>query len=100
MKTIAVIGANKPLEPFYQQILGKYRIIGIAWEEGAICKKYCDVFYPISFSDKERVLEVCKKEKIIFYKFSIRNWYASCCNRILSSSIPVQIFGNSLNDRF
>lgn len=64
MKTIAVIGANKPLEPFYQQILGKYRIIGIAWEEGAICKKYCDVFYPISFSDKERVLEVCKKEKI------------------------------------
>lgn len=64
MKTIAVIGANKPLEPFYQQIHGKYRIIGIAWEEGSICKKYCDVFYPISFTEKERVLEVCKKEKI------------------------------------
>ena len=55
MKTIAVIGANKPLEPYYQQIYGKYRIIGIAWEEGAICKKYCDVFYPISFTEKERV---------------------------------------------
>lgn len=64
MKTIAVIGANKPLEPYYQQIYGKYRIIGIAWEEGAICKKYCDVFYPISFTEKERVLEVCNKEKI------------------------------------
>ena len=64
MKTIAVIGANKPLEPFYQLIHGKYRIIGIAWEEGATCKKFCDVFYPISFTEKERVLEVCKKEKI------------------------------------
>lgn len=65
MKKIAVIGANKPLLPFYRQAkqLGYY-IIGIAWEEGAICKSYCDKFYPVSFTDKERVLEICKSEQI------------------------------------
>ena len=39
-------------------------MIGIAWEEGAVCKKYCEKFYPISFVDKEAVLEVCRKEKV------------------------------------
>lgn len=65
MKKIAVIGANKPLESFYRQAkeLGYY-LIGIAYEEGAICEKYCDKFYPVSFVDKEAVLEVCKMEKI------------------------------------
>ena len=65
MKKLAILGANKPLESFYKQAkkLGYY-LIGIAYEEGAICKKYCDKFYPISFADNEAVLEVCKKEKI------------------------------------
>lgn len=65
MKKLAVIGANAPLIPFYKHAreLDIY-IIGIAWEEGAVCKKYCDKFYPISFADKEAVLEVCIKEKI------------------------------------
>lgn len=64
-KKIAVLGANDPLLPFYKQAkkLG-YEIIGIATEEGAVCKEYCDRFYPISFKDKEKVLEICKKEKI------------------------------------
>lgn len=62
---IAVIGANEPLIPFYRQAkkLG-YEIIGIAWEEGAVCKPYCDRFYPISFAEKEKVLEVCRKESV------------------------------------
>lgn len=65
MKKIAVIGANKPLEPFYKQAksLGYY-IIGIAYEEGAVCKQYCDKFYPISFVEKDKVLEVCRVESI------------------------------------
>ena len=65
MKKLAVIGANKPLECFYRQAkdLGYY-LIGIAYEEGAVCKKYCDKFYPVSFADKEAVLEICKKEQI------------------------------------
>lgn len=62
---IAVLGANEPLIPFYRQAknLG-YTIIGIAIEKGAVCKQYCDKFYPISFAEKEKVLEVCRKEKI------------------------------------
>ena len=62
---IAVIGANEPLIPFYRQAkkLG-YEIIGIAWAEGAVCKSYCDKFYPISFADKEKVLEVCWEEHV------------------------------------
>lgn len=62
---IAVIGANEPLIPFYRQAkaLG-YVIIGIAIEKGAVCKKYCDRFYPISFADKNAVIDVCRKEKV------------------------------------
>lgn len=65
MKKLAVIGVNEPLEPFFKQVkaLGYY-IVGIAYEKGAVCKKYCDRFYPISFTDKDTVLEVCKEEKI------------------------------------
>lgn len=62
---IAVIGANDPMIPFYRQAknLG-YEIIGIAIEKGAICKQYCDKFYPISFADKDDVVEVCRKENV------------------------------------
>ena len=64
-RRIAVLGANAPSIPFYRQAkdLGYY-IIGIAWAEGAVCKKYCDKFYPISFKDKDEVLRVCREEKI------------------------------------
>ena len=62
---LAVIGANKPLIPFYRQAkeLG-CKIYGFAWAEGAVCKDYCEKFYPISFTEKDRILEICKKEKI------------------------------------
>lgn len=65
MKTIAVLGASSTLEPFYRQTknLG-YRIVGIAWPEGAVCLKYCDVFYPVSYADREKVLEICIREKV------------------------------------
>lgn len=65
MKKIAVIGANAPLLPFYKQAYAMgYRLIGIAWEEGAVCKKYCEKFYPVSFVDKEAVLDICRKENV------------------------------------
>lgn len=65
MKKIAVIGANEPMIPFYKQAkaLG-YHIIGIAYEKGAVCQKYCNKFYPISFTEKDKVLEICRAEKI------------------------------------
>lgn len=62
---IAVLGANEPLIPFYRQAheLG-YEIIGIAIEDGAVCQKYCDRFYSVSFADKDKVLRICQKENI------------------------------------
>lgn len=65
MIKLAVIGANAPSIPFYRQAkeLGYY-IIGIAWAEGAVCKQYCDKFYPISFKEKDEVLRVCREEKV------------------------------------
>lgn len=62
---IAVLGADKNLLPFYKQAkaLG-YSLIGIATPEGAVCKRYCDKFYPISFADKEKVVEICKTENV------------------------------------
>lgn len=62
---IAVLGANEPLIPFYRRAkaLG-YEVVGIAIEKGAVCKGYCDRFYPISFADKDDVVEVCRKEKV------------------------------------
>lgn len=62
---IAVLGANEPLIPFYRQAkaLG-YEIIGIATENGAVCKQYCDKFYPVSFADKDKVVEICHNEKV------------------------------------
>ena len=65
MKKIAVIGANEPLLPFYRQAkaLGYY-IVGIAWAQGAVCKEYCDKFYPVSFKEKDEVLRICREEKV------------------------------------
>lgn len=65
MNRIAVIGANEPLLPFYKLAheLGYY-IIGIAWEQGAVCKRYCNKFHPVSFAEKELVLKICQEEKI------------------------------------
>lgn len=65
MNKIAVIGANEPSLPFYRQAkaLGYY-IVGIAWAEGAVCKQYCDKFYPVSFKEKDVVLGICREEEI------------------------------------
>lgn len=62
---IAVLGANEPLIPFYRQAkaLG-YEVIGVAIEKGAVCKPYCDRFYPVSFADKDQVVEICRQEKV------------------------------------
>lgn len=65
MKTIAVLGADKNLLTYYKQAkeLG-YKIIGIATPDGAVCKAYCDKFYPVSFAEKDKVVEICKKEEV------------------------------------
>lgn len=65
MIKLAAIGANAPSIPFYKQAkaLGYY-VIGIAWAEGAVCKQYCDKYYPVSFKEKDEVLRICREEQI------------------------------------
>lgn len=61
---IAVLGANYQYLTFYKQAkaLG-YEIIAFGREEDDhICSILADKFYNISFTEKERILEICKKE--------------------------------------
>lgn len=59
---VAIIGANLPSLSFYKQAkaLG-YEIHSFAWEEGAVCRKYADFFYPISIIEKEQICDICRK---------------------------------------
>ncbi len=65
MKKIAIIGANLPLLPFYEHArkLG-YEIHSFAWDEGAVCKEIAHFFYPISFTEKEKIAHLCMEMKI------------------------------------
>jgi biotin carboxylase len=65
MSKLAIIGASYLQLP----LLLKAQEMGIethcfAWEDGAVCKNIADFFYPISITDKESILEICKKVKI------------------------------------
>lgn len=61
MKKLAIIGANE----FQKKLVLKAREMGIethvfAWEEGAVAKEMSDYFYPISITDKDKILEVLR----------------------------------------
>lgn len=62
---LAIIGASYLQLPLVVKAkqMGLYTIC-FAWAEGAVCKQVCDKFYPISIVEKEKILEICKKEKI------------------------------------
>jgi biotin carboxylase len=65
MKKIAIIGASYLQKPLVEKALemGLYTIC-FAWEEGAVCKDLCHKFYPLSILEKEKILEICKREQI------------------------------------
>ena len=65
MKTIAIIGASYLQRPIVLKAheMG-LRTICFAWEQGAVCKEFCDVFYPISITEKEAILRICQEEQI------------------------------------
>lgn len=63
---IAVLGANYQYLTFYKQAkaLG-YEIISFGREsDDHICSTLADKFYNISFTEKERILEICKQEGV------------------------------------
>lgn len=62
MKKIVIIGANN----FQNKLIVKAKELGFethvfAWQCGDIGEKTADFFYPISITEKEKILEVCKK---------------------------------------
>jgi len=64
-KTIAIIGASYLQRPLVERAkqMG-LRTICFAWAEGAVCKDICDVFYPVSITEKEQILRLCQEEHI------------------------------------
>ena len=62
---IAIIGASTGQLPLCEKAkqMGLTTIC-FAWEDGAVCKDHVDKFYPISIFEKEKILEICKEEKI------------------------------------
>lgn len=65
MRKLAVIGANVISVPFYKRAkeLG-FTVYGFGLEHDAVCKVYCDEFFPVSFRDKESILNKCIEKKI------------------------------------
>ena len=64
-QTLAVVGASHLQLPLVRKAkeMG-LRVVCFAWAEGAVCADYCDAFYPISIVEKEKILEVCKRERV------------------------------------
>lgn len=65
MSKIAIIGASYLQLPAVKKAkeMG-HEVICFAWPEGAVCKDYADRFYPISITDKDKILEICQQERI------------------------------------
>ena len=64
-KTLAIIGASYLQRPVVVRAkeMG-LRTICFAWAEGAVCKELCDTFYPVSITEKEEILRICRAEQI------------------------------------
>lgn len=62
MKKIVIIGANE----FQNPLILKAKKMGyethvFAWKTGAVGEKTADFFYPISITEKDRILDECRK---------------------------------------
>lgn len=62
MEKIAIIGANDSIVPLILKAKEKgYETHVFAWKSGAAGESIADVFYPISITEKEQILEECRK---------------------------------------
>lgn len=61
---VVIIGANSFQNPLIMKAKERgYETHVFAWESGDIGEKTADYFYPISITEKEKILEECKKIK-------------------------------------
>lgn len=64
-ESIAIIGASYLQRPLVEKAKAMgLRTICFAWSEGAVCRDLCDRFYPISVTEEEKILYVCREEEI------------------------------------
>lgn len=63
--TLAIIGASYLQQPVVERAkqMG-LRTICFSWPQGAVCREICDVFYPVSITEKEEILHICREEHI------------------------------------
>ena len=64
MNSIVIIGAND----FQNPLILKAKEMGyethvFAWKDGSIGERTADFFYPISITEKEKILEICRRIK-------------------------------------
>jgi biotin carboxylase len=65
IKKLAIIGASYLQLPLILRARGKGLETHVfAWEEGAVGRQHSDFFYPISITEKDRILEVCRDIRI------------------------------------
>ena len=62
MKKIVIIGANDFQKPLIQKAkeMG-YETHVFAWREGAAGAEDADFFYEISITEKDQILDICRK---------------------------------------
>ena len=65
MSKIAVIGASYLQLPLVKKAkdLG-HEVFCFAWDKDAVCKEIADYFYPISITEKEKILTFCERIEI------------------------------------
>ncbi|WP_373155540.1 acetyl-CoA carboxylase biotin carboxylase subunit family protein [Clostridium sp. AUH-JLR23] len=62
MEKLVIIGAGEFQLPLIQKAKSlNYETHVFAWEEGAVGKEVADYFYPISITEKQEILDICKK---------------------------------------
>lgn len=62
---LAIIGASYLQLPLVRKAreLG-IRTVCFAWEEGAVCRDFADRYYPVSVTDREEILRLCRQENV------------------------------------
>lgn len=64
-KTLAIIGASYLQLPLVLKAAEMgIRTLCFAWRDGAVCQSHCSIFFDVSITEKEHILDICRKESI------------------------------------
>ena len=96
MKKLAIIGASTGQQKICEVAnkMGIYTI-GFAWENGAVCKNLFSKFSPISISEMDEIVRICKEEKIDGIVSNGSDYTAKVVNYVANK---LQLCGNKYED--